>query len=141
MIGGGAEKVTLRIVAKQADHWNVWGGPKVVASKGAILDQHCAALGRDPSELSRSANMALKITDKQSEVEALGKMVAARMGPHAADAHDTCLAGSADQIRDTLGALQEAGVDTVFLPITFSTAEVFKADSDEFIANIARDFR
>ena len=63
------------------------------------------------------------------------------MGPHAADAHDTCLAGSAEQIRDKLGALKEAGVDTVFLPTTFSTPEVFKADSDEFIANIAKDFR
>ena len=98
-------------------------------------------LGRDPGELSRSANMALKITDKHSEVKALGDMVAARMGPHAADAHDTCLAGSADQIRDTLGALKESGVDTVFLPTTFSPADVFKADSDEFITNIAKDFR
>lgn len=141
MIGGGGEKVTLKIVARHADHWNVWGGPKVLAAKGVILDQHCAALGRDPGELSRSANMALKITDKQSEVKALGDMVAARMGPHAADAHDTCLAGSADQIRDTLGALKESGVDTVFLPTTFSPADVFKADSEEFISNIAKEFR
>src|SRR6266702_3654867 len=48
MIGGGGERVTLRIVAKHADHWNVWGGPKVLARKGAILDEHCAAVGRDP---------------------------------------------------------------------------------------------
>src|SRR5437773_11883991 len=47
MIGGGGERVTLRIVAKHADHWNVRGGPKVLARKGAILDEHCAAVGRD----------------------------------------------------------------------------------------------
>ena len=141
MIGGGGEKVTLRIVAKHADHWNVWGGPKVLASKGAVLDQHCAAVDRDPGTLSRSGNMVLKITDKKSEITALGDFIAARMGPHAADAHDTCLAGSADQIRDKLGALREAGVDTVFLPNMFSPADVFKADCDEFITNIAKDFR
>ena len=59
MIGGGGEKVTLRIVARHADHWNVWGGPRILAHKGAILDQHCADLGRDPSSMYRSANMVL----------------------------------------------------------------------------------
>src|SRR6267142_716085 len=48
MIGGGGERVTLRIVAKHADHWNCWGGPRVLARKGKILDDHCAALGSDP---------------------------------------------------------------------------------------------
>ena len=59
MIGGGGEKVTLRIVAKHADQWNMWGGPKVLAKKGAILDEHCRAVGRDPKTITRSVNMAL----------------------------------------------------------------------------------
>src|ERR1051326_3940787 len=63
MIGGGGERVTLRVVAKHADHWNVWGGPQVLARKGAILDEHCAAVGRDPKRLIRSTNMALLFTD------------------------------------------------------------------------------
>ena len=36
MIGGGGERVTLRVVARHADHWNVWGGPQVLARKSAI---------------------------------------------------------------------------------------------------------
>src|SRR5438034_992276 len=48
MIGGGGEKVTLKIAARHADHWNVWGGPETLARKGALLDGHCRALGRDP---------------------------------------------------------------------------------------------
>ncbi|HYB40741.1 MAG TPA: TIGR03560 family F420-dependent LLM class oxidoreductase, partial [Candidatus Methylomirabilis sp.] len=68
MIGGGGERVTLRIVARHADHWNVWGGPKVLARKGAILDEHCATAGRDAKGITRSVNMALCITDKKEEV-------------------------------------------------------------------------
>ena len=67
MIGGGGERVTLRIVARHADHWNVWGGPQVLARKGKILDEHCAAVGRDAKSIIRSVNMALLITDKKDE--------------------------------------------------------------------------
>jgi phosphotriesterase-related protein len=119
LIGGGGEKVTLRIVAKHADHWNCWGGPRVLARKGKILDDHCATLGRDPKSLKRSANMALLITDNKSEVEQLADTIAKRMGRHAADARDTCLARAPDQIREQLHQLQSAKVDTLFIPSMF----------------------
>ena len=106
MIGGGGERVTLRIVARHADHWNVWGGPQVVSRKGKILDEHCASVGRDPKTITRSVNMALLITDKKAEIEALAKTIETRMGRHAADARDTCLAGTPDQIREQLQQLQ-----------------------------------
>src|SRR6059036_1059980 len=109
MIGGGGERVTLRIVAKHADHWNVWGGPKVLARKSAILEEHCAKVGRDSKTITRSVNMALLITDKKDEIERLAESIATRMGSHAADARDTCLAGTPDQIREQLGMLKAAG--------------------------------
>jgi alkanesulfonate monooxygenase SsuD/methylene tetrahydromethanopterin reductase-like flavin-dependent oxidoreductase (luciferase family) len=59
MIGGGGERVTLRIVAKHADHWNVWGGPAVMSHKGKILDEHCAAVGRD-AKVRRSRSSKLQ---------------------------------------------------------------------------------
>jgi F420-dependent oxidoreductase-like protein len=86
MIGGGGERVTLRIVARHADHWNVWGGPMVLERKGKILDEHCAAVGRDAKSIVRSVNMALLITDKKEEVERLAQTIATRMGRHADDA-------------------------------------------------------
>jgi F420-dependent oxidoreductase-like protein len=141
MIGGGGEKVTLRIVARHADHWNVWGGPAVLTAKGAVLDGHCAALQRDPGDLSRSANMVLLFTDSKAEAQTLAETVGARMGRHAADAADTCLAGSPGHIIERLGALREAGVDTLFLPNMFSPAERFRADCDRFIEEIAPHFR
>ena len=141
MIGGGGEKVTLKIVAKHADHWNVWGGPGVLARKGAILDAHCAAVGRDPKSLHRSANMALLITDKKDEVDALAKTIETRMGRHAADARDTCLAGTPDQIRESLNKLKAAGVDTLFIPSMFRPLPELRRDLDRFISEIAPAFR
>lgn len=54
LIGGGGEKKTLRLVAKHADIWHGFGNVDVAARKVRILDQHCAEVGRDPSEIERS---------------------------------------------------------------------------------------
>jgi alkanesulfonate monooxygenase SsuD/methylene tetrahydromethanopterin reductase-like flavin-dependent oxidoreductase (luciferase family) len=141
MIGGGGEKMTLLTVARHADHWNVWGGPKVLAHKGRILEEHCGTVGRDPKSIRRSANMALLITDRKAEVEALAETLGARMGRHAADARDTCLAGTPEQIRETLAALRAAKVDTVFIPTLFRPLPELRRDLDRFIAEIAPAFR
>ena len=54
MVGGGGEKKTLRLVARYADACNVFGSPEMIARKYRILDEHCAAIGRDPAEIERS---------------------------------------------------------------------------------------
>ncbi|MDT7727776.1 MAG: hypothetical protein QOI21_4352 [Actinomycetota bacterium] len=58
LIGGGGEKKTLRLVAKHADIWHGFGDPEVVARKVKILDEHCVAIDRDPSEIERSAGVS-----------------------------------------------------------------------------------
>ena len=141
MIGGGGERVTLRIVARHADHWNVWGGPKVIARKGAILDEHCAAVGRDPKTIHRSGNMVLLITDKKDQIEKLAETIGARMGVHAADPRDTCLAGTPEQIREQLHQLREAGADTLFITTLFRPLAELRPDLDRFMTEIAPAFR
>jgi probable F420-dependent oxidoreductase len=54
LIGGGGEKVTLRIVAENADAWNGFGPPDVFAKKNAILTEWCDKVGRDPSAIERT---------------------------------------------------------------------------------------
>ena len=54
LIGGGGEKLTLRIVAKHADEWNGEVGPTGMKRKLAILHEHCRAIGRDPGEIEVS---------------------------------------------------------------------------------------
>ena len=59
LIGGGGEKLTLRLVAQYADAWNTFGPPETFKHKSEVLDQWCADLGRDPSEIERSVNVRL----------------------------------------------------------------------------------
>ena len=48
LIGGGGEQLTLRVVAKHADLWNIPGGSyENYVHKLAVLRQHCDAVGRD----------------------------------------------------------------------------------------------
>lgn len=55
LIGGGGEKVTLRITAEYADIWHGFGAPDVIKHKNEVLDNWCAAIDRDPGSIERSA--------------------------------------------------------------------------------------
>jgi len=54
LIGGGGEKVTLRIVAQHADLWNGFGPPERFAAKNQILNEWCDKVGRDPEAIERT---------------------------------------------------------------------------------------
>jgi F420-dependent oxidoreductase-like protein len=140
MVGGGGERVTLRIAAKHADHWNVWGGPEILARKGKILEEHCAAVGRDPRTLVRSANMLPLVTDDRSAVEELKRRFMQRLGRDEAAAGDTLLAGTAAQVRDKVDRLRATGVDVLFLPTFFLPADP-RPQLDRFMAEVVPAFR
>ena len=54
-IGGEGEKLMLRVVARHADVWNhTSNDPQKSARLSRILDEHCAAIGRDPTAIGRS---------------------------------------------------------------------------------------
>jgi alkanesulfonate monooxygenase SsuD/methylene tetrahydromethanopterin reductase-like flavin-dependent oxidoreductase (luciferase family) len=57
LVGGGGEKVTLRLVARYADANNIGGGFEAVRRKEAILREHCEAVGRDESEIERTSGL------------------------------------------------------------------------------------
>jgi F420-dependent oxidoreductase-like protein len=55
-IGAKGPKRSMRVVARHADVWNASGarGVEADAETSRILDEHCAAIGRDPMEVRRS---------------------------------------------------------------------------------------
>ena len=57
MIGGGGEKVTLKLTAMHADLWNGFGPPETYAHKCRVLDQWCAEVGRDPASIERTVSI------------------------------------------------------------------------------------
>jgi F420-dependent oxidoreductase-like protein len=54
LIGGGGERLTLRIVASHADEWNVFASPDVLRHKIEVLERHCAEVARDPAQIKRT---------------------------------------------------------------------------------------
>jgi probable F420-dependent oxidoreductase len=54
LIGGGGEKVTLRLVAEHADVWHSFGDVELYRHKADVLAGHCAAIGRDPADIRHS---------------------------------------------------------------------------------------
>lgn len=68
LIGGGGEKKTLKLVAQHATIWHGFGDAETIAHKHAVLDAHCATIGRDPGEIERS----VAVGDKKPEEAAKG---------------------------------------------------------------------
>ena len=66
-IGGGGEKVTLRLVAQHAHLWNSLAPPEEFRRKSSILDEWCAKVGRDPAEIERTVGIRAEMLDRADE--------------------------------------------------------------------------
>jgi F420-dependent oxidoreductase-like protein len=131
LVGGGGEKVTMRIAAQYADEWNVWGAPDVLAQKGTVLERHCEALGRNPAQIKRSAQALVTLSDDPAVIER------ARVARGFA-----AIAGSLEEIRDQMGRYVDAGVDEFILP-DFNLGRTIperKEAYDRFMSEVATAF-
>jgi len=76
VIGGSGEQLTLRAVAKHANVWNFAGGPiETFNHKVSVLRQHCAEIGRDPSEITLSIQTVVNPNDIPGSVETVQRFV------------------------------------------------------------------
>jgi len=68
MIGGGGERRTLRVLARHGDigHW--FGGPlDDLKRKKQVFEAHCAAAGREPSEVMLLIGMSIVLAGSERE--------------------------------------------------------------------------
>lgn len=106
-IGGGGERVTLRIAARHADGWNV---PFVSADdfrrKVDVLSWHCDEAGRDPAEIDKGVNLGMAFTEEQAQTQFGAILPAVRPG---------LLSGSPAEMADRIGSYVDAGADWIIL--------------------------
>jgi alkanesulfonate monooxygenase SsuD/methylene tetrahydromethanopterin reductase-like flavin-dependent oxidoreductase (luciferase family) len=132
LVGGGGEKVTLRIAAKFADEWNVWGDVDTLRHKMALLDGYCAELGRPARAIQRSAVALLFLTDDRARLERLRKQPIGR----------PTIAGNSDEVRELVRAYRDAGVDELIVPdFTLGSGDQKLATLDRFMREVASTLR
>jgi alkanesulfonate monooxygenase SsuD/methylene tetrahydromethanopterin reductase-like flavin-dependent oxidoreductase (luciferase family) len=106
-VGGGGEKVTLRIAAQHADGWNVpFIAPDVWAHKAQVLDEHCANAGRDPADIVKTINVGMAFTEDE---------LTRQFGPMSNYVRPGVLSGSVQEMVDKVGAYVSAGAQWVIL--------------------------
>ena len=119
-IAGGGERKTLHIAARYADYTNFDGTLEGFVHKSEVLAAHCSEIGRDFSEITRSANYNVAIGRTEAEVEDrlrwIHSLMARSVGEEEADRQlgayrglPAC--GTPEQIVDRLGELHRAGMD------------------------------
>ncbi len=106
-VGGGGEKVTLRVAAQHADGWNVpFIAPDAWAHKSRVLDEHCERVGRDPAEVTRTVNVGMAFTEEE---------LRRQFGPMSNYVKPGVLSGSVQEMVDKVGSYVDAGASWVIL--------------------------
>jgi alkanesulfonate monooxygenase SsuD/methylene tetrahydromethanopterin reductase-like flavin-dependent oxidoreductase (luciferase family) len=103
LIGGGGERLTLRVVAKHADWWNISGGTyDNYAHKLNVLRQHCAAVGRDCDDIVKTWSAeAVAVADTEAEAQRI-----AAGSPY----NENSIVGTPTQVAEQLQAFIDLGV-------------------------------
>ena len=111
MIGGVGEKLTLPIVARYAQMWNVpILSPSQFAKKNQVLEQYCADINRDCSEIERSYLTPMYLNPSPEALQRVLQRAMTMRGLTESEARRTILAGTPAEIRTQLQAYIDIGV-------------------------------
>jgi F420-dependent oxidoreductase-like protein len=125
LIGGGGEKVLLRIAARHADIWNNLAvHQNDLGSKVEKLRAHCAAVGRDPAEIRVSQQCLVVIGENEADARAKAEKAAMIYGGHMGAGGPLAIAGTAEQCIEKIQA-------HVALGCTMFVMELFGRDVRE----------
>lgn len=109
-LGGGGEKVTLKLVAKWAAGCNLGDGNlEVIGHKLGVLRDHCAALGRDYNTITHSTSLNIFLLEDGDDPE----MATARArGQRSYEEFSRgTFVGTKAQVIERINQLAEAGID------------------------------
>ncbi len=111
-VGGGGEKVTLRIAAQHADATNWQVGLDQFVHKSKILAEHCERLGRDFGSIVRTHGPDCRLFDNEKDLDTWlaspgGGQLWGRT-PHEDYLRDNFV-GTADQVAEKVQGYVDAG--------------------------------
>ena len=136
-IGGGGEKVTLKLVAKWGDACNVGGGDvETIKRKLEVLKGHCENLGRDYEEITRSTSVNVYLLEDGEDPEEATKEA---RGAQSYDEYSSqFMVGTAEQIVERLGSMADAGVEyfITYMPRVAYEPEVVERFARDVIPNV-----
>ncbi len=76
VIGGSGERKTLRVVAQYASIWNFAGGSvEDFTHKISVLNEHCAAIGRDPATIQHSIQIPVNYDNLGETIQTVQRFV------------------------------------------------------------------
>src|SRR5205807_7571784 len=114
-IGGGGEKVTLKLVAQHGDACNVNGDPAVMRHKLEVLRRHCDAVGRDYDSIVKSTNVTV-FAGSPAEVDRLVRLRMRQTGQQE-QAIRMRYSGSAEQVAERIREVVALGFDYVIFSV------------------------
>jgi F420-dependent oxidoreductase-like protein len=123
VVGGSGERKTLRMVAQYADGCNLFGDPDRARHLLGILEGHCANVGRDPADITKTAMRTFAIGETEAAAQAKVDAMRAAGWPEQRIASTT--AGTPEQILEVAHAYQEVGIDG----LTFSMPDVYDVEA------------
>jgi F420-dependent oxidoreductase-like protein len=115
LIGGSGRKRTLRTVAKYADATNVQGTPEEVRRLFEVLEAHCREVGRDYSQIRRTMQLLLFLTDDPGFQQRVVQGVMAFRGVGEEEARRSVLLGSVEDVKSQVREFADAGVQEIVL--------------------------
>ena len=109
-IGGRGERKTLRMAAQYMEGWNVpYIGVEEFARLNGVLDQHCAAQGRDPQTIDRTVNLQFTLSSTAEEAASAREQLEAQWGEQAERIAEGSLQGTPDDAFDRVSQYINAG--------------------------------
>ncbi|CAN5828858.1 LLM class F420-dependent oxidoreductase [soil metagenome] len=114
MIGGSGERKTLRTVAKYADMWNAMGSVEKLRHKDSVLRVHCESVGRDHTQIERTAGCKPIIRDTEAEAQRIwrAQMEHNRTPMSEVENDDTFWIGTPEQLAEKMTQRREIGFGT-----------------------------
>jgi len=116
LIGGSGERKTLRLVAKYGDGCNLFGDAEQARHLLGVLERHCADVGRDPSEITKTSMGSILIGPTHEAAEAKKRALLELGVPESRLA--SSITGDPDTIAEQAQARADVGIEgmTVSLP-------------------------